>query len=200
MKQNVSNIAMFPLNVFVFPGEEIPLRIFEPRYKQLINECRETPFPFAIPFINVSSISNYGSKVELLEVIAENSLGDMVIMIRGISLFKMVEFTPQLPSKLYGGGTIEDLSTDFSTTNSELAVLVKRLKLDLKKDLGTLLIDSSINMLDICKALMLKPEEKFKLITMKTKHDKESYLINQLRFVEMIRAQENKLENNFQLN
>ena len=47
---------------------------------------------------------------------------------------------------------------------------------------------------------MLKPEEKFKLITMKTKHDKESYLINQLRFVEMIRAQENKLENNFQLN
>ncbi|HPE17407.1 MAG TPA: LON peptidase substrate-binding domain-containing protein [Tenuifilaceae bacterium] len=200
MNPNVSNIAMFPLNVFVFPGEEIPLRIFEPRYKQLINECRENLFPFAIPFINGSSISNYGSKVELLEVIAENSLGDMVIMIRGLSLFKVIEFTPQLPTKLYGGGIIETLTTDFTTTNSELAVLVKRLKLDLHKNLGTLVIDSSINMLDIGKALMLKPEERFKLITMKTNDDREHYLINQLRFVEFIRNQETKLENNFQLN
>ncbi len=30
---------MFPLEVAMLPGEELPLRIFEPRYSQMISEC-----------------------------------------------------------------------------------------------------------------------------------------------------------------
>ena len=32
-------IPIFPLSVVVYPGEELNLHIFEPRYKQLVNEC-----------------------------------------------------------------------------------------------------------------------------------------------------------------
>ncbi len=35
-------IPIFPLSIVVFPGEKVHLHIFEPRYKQLINECFET--------------------------------------------------------------------------------------------------------------------------------------------------------------
>lgn len=200
MKSKVYKIAMFPLNVIVLPGEEIPLRIFEPRYKQLITECEESKQPFAIPYLDGSRLSEIGSEVELSQVIGKNNRGDMVIMIRGRSLFRMVEFIPELPDKLYGGGLIEPVHDDFSTTNSVLAVLVKKLRINLKPDLGTLVIDSSINMLDVGKSLMLKSHEKFKLVSLPTKEMKEKMLINHLRFVEMIHSQENKLENNFQLN
>jgi len=55
-------------------------------------------------------------------------------------------------------------------------------------------------MLDIARSLMLKSEEKYKLLTLSSKVDKEQFIINQLRFVELIRSQETKLENNFSLN
>lgn len=32
-------IPIFPLNLVLFPRQKLPLRIFEPRYKQLIDDC-----------------------------------------------------------------------------------------------------------------------------------------------------------------
>ena len=36
---------MFPLEVAMLPGEELPLRIFEPRYTQLVSDCLATDDP-----------------------------------------------------------------------------------------------------------------------------------------------------------
>jgi Lon protease-like protein len=36
---------MFPLESAVLPGEALPLRIFEPRYSQLVRDCLEYPDP-----------------------------------------------------------------------------------------------------------------------------------------------------------
>ena len=33
---------MFPLEVAMLPGEELPLRIFEPRYSALVQHCLAT--------------------------------------------------------------------------------------------------------------------------------------------------------------
>ena len=32
-------IPFFPLNVVLFPGEQLPLHIFEPRYRRMVREC-----------------------------------------------------------------------------------------------------------------------------------------------------------------
>ena len=32
-------IPIFPLDLVLFPRQELPLRIFEPRYKQLVDDC-----------------------------------------------------------------------------------------------------------------------------------------------------------------
>jgi hypothetical protein len=47
---------------------------------------------------------------------------------------------------------------------------------------------------------MLKSEDKYKLLTINDKEGRENFILNQLRFVELIRKQEARLENNFQLN
>ncbi|MYJ80050.1 MAG: ATP-dependent protease, partial [Caldilineaceae bacterium SB0670_bin_27] len=32
-------MPLFPLNVVLFPGMALPLHIFEPRYREMINRC-----------------------------------------------------------------------------------------------------------------------------------------------------------------
>ncbi len=200
MNTQIYKIASFPLNLLVLPGEEVPLRIFEPRYKQLIEECLQEELPFGIPYEINGEPMGVGSEVEIVKLVGRNSNDDMVITIKGKSLFKAIDFIQTLPNKLYGGVLAELIDTDFTTTNPEIAVRVKSLKLNINSSLGTLVITDSINMLDIAKSIMLRTDEKYRFVTLKSKEARENYILKQLNFVEQIRKQESELENNFQLN
>lgn len=200
MSFTTKSMAMFPLSVFVLPGEETPLRIFEPRYKQLIGECEENGNTFGIPYISGDEIKPYGSEVELVNVVARNSKGEMVIMIKGVSNFHLLDFTETLPGKLYGGGIIEYVNDSYTTADPELIVLVKKLKLNIDPVLGTLVTDSSINLFAIAKSMMLNSNEKFTFYSLRDTRKMEKYLIKRLRYIEQLQAQEKLLENNFSLN
>lgn len=193
-------MAMFPLGVFLLPGEQIPLRIFEPRYKQLINECNETGETFGIPYADEEILKPYGSEVELVKIAAKNSLGEMVILIRGVSNFHLLNFKGKISDKLYGAGIVEYVDDNFTTTNPELAVLVKKLNLNLDPLLGSLISNNAINLMNIAKALMLNSEEKYLFYSMRNQAKMEAFLIKRLKFLERIQSQEKLLENNFSLN
>lgn len=194
------SIAMFPLGIFLLPGEEIPLRIFEPRYKQLINECNEHKNTFGIPYVFDDEIKTYGCEVELLDVVAKNSKGEMVILIKGLRNFRLLDFSETLPGKLYGGGIIEYVDNNFTTTNPELAVLVKKLKLSVDPVLGSLLVDDSISLISVAKTIMLNSYDKFLFYSLRDSQKMEQFLIKRLKFIEQLQEQEKLLENNFSLN
>ena len=200
MSFTTKSMAMFPLGVFLLPGEEIPLRIFEPRYKQLINECEENGNTFGIPYIIGDEIKTYGSEVELLNVVAKNNKGEMVILIKGVKNFHLLDFTESLPGKLYGGGIIEYVDDTYTTTNPELTVLVKKLKLNIDQILGSLITNDTINLFSIAKSIMLNSNEKFSFYSLRDNYKMEKYLIKRLRFIEQMQVQEKLLENNFSLN
>ena len=61
-------IPIFPLALVVFPGEELNLHIFEPRYKQLVNEQIASKKPFGIPVVINNAIAELGTMVEIIEV------------------------------------------------------------------------------------------------------------------------------------
>ena len=46
-----SSIALFPLNVVLFPGGPLPLRIFEPRYLKMVSDCMKNDRPFGVCLI-----------------------------------------------------------------------------------------------------------------------------------------------------
>ncbi|MEW5844934.1 MAG: LON peptidase substrate-binding domain-containing protein [Bacteroidota bacterium] len=200
MGSTTKYMAMFPLQVFLLPGEEIPLRIFEPRYKQLINECSETGDTFGIPYVSNNDIKHYGSEVELVNIVAKNSLGEMVILIKAISNFHLLNFKEKLPNKLYGGGIIEYIDDKFTTTNPELVVLVKKLNLNLDPVMGSLIIGDSVNLMNVAKAIQLDSNEKYTFYALRNEQNMVNYLIKRLRFIEQIQLQEKLLENNFSLN
>ncbi|MHC1704649.1 MAG: LON peptidase substrate-binding domain-containing protein [Tenuifilaceae bacterium] len=200
MEPKTTKLAMFPLKTFLLPGEEIPLRIFEPRYKELINECDEKSMTFGIPFIIEDQITVYGSEVELLSIVAKNSLNEMVILVKCIRNFHLLDFFDELPGKLYGGGIIEYLDDNFESTNPELIVLLKKLKLDIDNNLGTLITSNSLSLVEVAKSLFLKSDDKYKFYALRNQDKMEKFLIKQLKFYELVRKQEEVLQKNFNLN
>ncbi len=46
--QNPERIPIFPLEVVLLPGATLPLHIFEPRYKRMIQRCIEKSLVFGV--------------------------------------------------------------------------------------------------------------------------------------------------------
>jgi len=112
-------LAIFPLQLALFPGEEAPLHIFEPRYRQLIAECRDEGITFGIPSYVEGSISRYGTEVELVQILHVHDTGEMDIVVRGIRVFEVDRVITDVPDKLYSGAEISWVEND-STFDPEI--------------------------------------------------------------------------------
>ena len=58
-------LPLFPLKLVAFPGEQLNLHIFEPRYKQLFRECEENQITFGIPAFIDNKIMDIGTELKL---------------------------------------------------------------------------------------------------------------------------------------
>ncbi len=104
-------IPLFPLKSVFFPGETVPLHIFEDRYKQLMNDCRKEALTFGIPVYINNSLS-YGTEVQLVEVVNAYESGEMDVVCVARQVFKVISFENQLEGKMYAGGEVEFLETE----------------------------------------------------------------------------------------
>lgn len=193
-------LPYFPLSVFLFPGEDIPLRIFEPRYKQLIEDARSGGITFAIPFVIDQEIQEFGCEVKLKNVVAENPGGRMVVTVESLSLVQIINFSKQLEGKLYAGGSVKRLPCSDPIESEELIGLIENYTDQFDKDFLNCCDQSVITRQEVIKALNLSSEDKYKFVCMPGGDYKESYLAGQLRYLKMIRNQEALLGDDFGLN
>jgi Lon protease-like protein len=125
-------IPIFPLQIVVFPGEALNLHIFEPRYKQLVEECLAEGKPFGIP-----SVSEQGQEQELGTLMDIEKLetrhedGTLDIRTRGRSVFRVLQRIDSVPDKEYAGAIVtypdNVLETEDSRINKTIIAEVKRL-------------------------------------------------------------------------
>jgi hypothetical protein len=99
-------IPIFPLSIVVFPNESLNLHIFEPKYKQLINECIEQKKVFGIPVVINDVIMEMGTTIHILEVTKTYENGEMDIKTIGEDVFRILEPIHQMPDKLYSGAIV----------------------------------------------------------------------------------------------
>lgn len=105
-------LPAFPLSLVAFPGEELNLHIFEPRYKQLIHECDQMGKTFTIlPHYDGKEVKN-ATEMQLLEIARIYDDGKMDIRTKGIGLVKVIDFYNRHPNKLYPGIEFEKLEWD----------------------------------------------------------------------------------------
>ena len=99
-------IPIFPLSLVVFPGEELNLHIFEPRYKQLIVDCHEQKKGFGIPTVINDKMGELGTSVEIIELTKTYDNGEMDIKTRGDKIFRILEVVREIPGKLFSGAIV----------------------------------------------------------------------------------------------
>lgn len=84
-------LALFPLELVLFPGAPLPLHIFEPRYKELIAECLEEKKSFGMVRAKDNAVAEVGCTAIILNVNRKYDDGRLDISTEGKQRFSILE-------------------------------------------------------------------------------------------------------------
>ena len=108
----INFIPIFPLSLVPYPGEQLNLHIFEPRYMQLVQECASASKPFGIPVVINDQVQDFGTLMEIVRVVKQYDDGKMDIISQGTTVFRVLEVIREVPNKLYYGSIVEYPAND----------------------------------------------------------------------------------------
>jgi uncharacterized protein len=95
-------IPIFPLDLVLFPNQDLPLRIFEPRYKQMVDDCMLKEKEFGICLGHTSAtLSNWqapydiGTIAKIIECKdIDSTSGHLFLNVRGRRKFRIIHLIP----------------------------------------------------------------------------------------------------------
>ena len=196
-------IPIFPLGIVVYPGENLNLHIFEPRYKQLITECNEQKKAFGIPTVLENKMQDIGSLVSITEISKVYDNGEMDIKTRGEKVFRVLEVIKNVPDKLYSGAIVNYPDT-FERGNIELMRKVMAGIRDLHKLLKVTKEfskpDDEIRCYEVAHHIGLSLEEEYELLGLLDERQRQEYLKRHLTKVIPMVAGLEQLKEKIKLN
>jgi ATP-dependent Lon protease len=84
-------IPLFPLNVVLLPGADLPLHIFEPRYREMVGRCLDESSEFGMLLATAKGIVRVGCTAEIVKVVQRYKDGRMDILTVGRARFRIVD-------------------------------------------------------------------------------------------------------------
>lgn len=196
-------IPIFPLGIVVYPGEDLNLHIFEPRYKQLINECHLQKKQFGIPAIIENQLQDYGTLMQIIEITTVHDNGEMDIKTRGAKVFRILEIIKEIPEKLYSGAIV-NYPTNHETGSGEvMRVLLNSIRelhrlLNVAKDFNKK--DEKIKAYDVAHHVGLSLQEEYELLNLMNERQRQEYLKRHLVKVIPMLTQMEGLKEKIKLN
>jgi Lon protease-like protein len=88
-------LPLFPLDVVLLPGVPLPLHIFEPRYKEMIEECLAENKRFGVVRAKEEGLADIGCTAEILNVSKKYPDGRMDIVTSGRRRFEVMEINQE---------------------------------------------------------------------------------------------------------
>jgi Lon protease-like protein len=111
-------IGLFPLNLVLLPGEQAPLHIFEPRYRELIGECLEQGGEFGLVLADDDGMREIGCRAGVIEVLEQFDDGRLNVVIEGRERIRIAELTE---GHTYMTAEVEDIDDeDEAPTEDEI--------------------------------------------------------------------------------
>ena len=196
-------IPIFPLSIIVFPGENLNLHIFEPRYKQLITECFEQKKPFGIPAVVNKELKDLGTLVEVAAIKKVYEDGKMDINTRGVKVFRLLELIKEIPEKLYSGAIVTYPEDKDDGKRELMKKVVKGIKelhrlLEVSKDFKK--PEEELKAFDVAHHMGLNIEEEYELLGLFREGQRQEYLKRHLgKIIPMLSEMEN-LKDKIKLN
>ena len=197
-------IPVFPLGIVVYPGESLNLHIFEPRYKQLVNECFTEGKPFGIPTVIDNKLNEMGTLVRVTEMVKIYENGEMDIRTRGLRVFRILELIKSVPDKLFSGAIVNYPDNIEGPGKPELmGKVVKTVRelhrlLEIKKDF--LKPDDELVSYDIAHHAGMSLEEEYELLTLLREEQRQEYIKRHLGKVLPVIAEMETLKEKVKLN
>jgi Lon protease-like protein len=110
-------LGLFPLPIVLVPTERIPLHIFEPRYRELIEECVENDTDFGLVLATGDgAVHEIGTRAAVLEVIEVLDDGRMNVVVEGRDRFRLLELTS---GRAFTTGLVEPVVDDDDQPTTE---------------------------------------------------------------------------------
>ena len=196
-------IPIFPLGIVVYPGENLNLHIFEPRYKQLINECFAEKKSFGIPSVLEDQVQDYGTLVNITEIAKIEENGEMDIRTTGVKVFRILEIIKEVPDKLYSGAIV-NYPENYEEGNPEMmGIVIKSIRelhkmLKVTKDFKKR--DTELSTYDVAHHLGLSLEEEYEFLALMDELQRQEYLKRHLKKVIPLVAEMELLKKKIKLN
>lgn len=102
----INFVPVYPLEIVVYPGEDVRLHIFEHRYKHLITDCYGEDKPFGILSVLNGQVAEFGTLVEISDVVEVWEDGRMNVQLKGLKVFRVLETIREITKKLYSGAIV----------------------------------------------------------------------------------------------
>ncbi len=187
---------MFPLAILPVPGELVPLHIFEPRYRQLLQDMETSDITFGIYFSHEINQARIGSLMRLESVIKRYPGGESDIIVRCQDNFTLDHLLRTYKDKLYPGGDVSFWETDSSVLPSPglYALFVEYLRLRRINEHV-----APFNIYQVAHELNLDVQSRYKFLRLQN-DQRESFLLNAIRFQIYLLNQEEKSRDVFHLN
>lgn len=199
----INFIPIFPLSLVVYPGENLNLHIFEPRYKQLINECYAENKPFGIPSVVKDSMKELGTLMEITEIVHIQENGEMDIRTRGQKVFRILEKIPQVQDKLYSGAIVNYPERDDAGRKELMQRILKQIRhlhdlLRVEKKFPK--ADDALLSYDIAHHIGFSIEEEYELLRLDKELHRQEFIRRHLSRVVPIVQEMEQLKERVKLN
>src|ERR1700761_9277281 len=197
-------IPVFPLGIVVYPGEVVNLHIFEPRYKQLINECHTEGKPFGIPTVIDNKLAEMGTLVRITEIVKTYESGEMYIRTQGLRVFRILEMIKPVPDKLFSGAIVNYPDNIEGPGKPQLmgkvvnAIRELHRLLNITKDFHK--PDEELSAYDIAHHAGLSLEQEYELLGLLREEQRQEYLKRHLGKVLPVIAEMETLKEKVKLN
>ena len=132
-------IPLFPLNVVLLPGADLPLHIFEPRYRKMVSRCAEESEEFGMLLALPKGIVRVGCTAQISQVIKRYPDGRLDIVTMGREPFRIVEL---INAEAYGNDELLEGHVDYlDDRDRPLDAQVRRELVELYEACHTLIFD-----------------------------------------------------------
>lgn len=196
-------VPIFPLGIVVYPGESLNLHIFEPRYRQLINECHSGNKPFGIPTVIDNKVQDYGTVVRIKEITTVHDNGEMDIKTEGEKVFRVLEVIKEIPDKLYSGAIVNypvNHETGSAEVMRRLLNTVKELYKLLKVEKDFKKSDEQLTSYDLAHHVGFSLQEEYEFLNLMHERQRQEYLKRHLTKVIPLVAEMENLKKKVKLN
>lgn len=196
-------IPIFPLAIVVYPGEDLNLHIFEPRYKELIQECSKKGKQFGIPTVINNKMNEMGTLMEIKEISRLHDNGEMDIKTKGIRVFRILEVVKEVPDKLYSGAIVNYPDNQEKGNRALMTSVVKAIRelhavLKVSKEFKK--PDEELWSYDVAHHAGLSLEEEYELLQLLQELQRQEYLKRHMMKVLPLLSEMENLKERVKLN